>query len=140
MSSLNRAELIGNLCNDPEIRDAGGSRVANFRMATSEKYKSKSGEQKEATEYHSVAVWGDKLVGIVQQYLAKGSKIYIAGQIKTRKWQDKDGNDRYSTEIVLSGFDSKLIMLDKAGRSEGVAEMKASRSDTTADLDDEIPF
>lgn len=112
---LNRCEFIGNLGKDPEIRTMqNGDKVANFSIACSEKWKDKnSGEQKERTTWVPVVVWG-ALAGVVERFIHKGSKVYVAGKFSVRKWQDKDGQDRYSTEIVLQGFDAKLVMLDGA--------------------------
>lgn len=114
MSSVNKVILIGNLGKDPEIRSlSSGSEVANFSVATSESWKDKNtGEKKEKTEWHNVAVFNDGLVRVIKSYLKKGSKVYIEGSLQTRKWTDKDGQDRYSTEIVLQGFNATLAMLD----------------------------
>lgn len=157
MSDLNRASLIGRLGKDPEIREmTNGDRVASFSLATGERWKDKaSGEKKERTEWHSVVVFGP-LVQIVEKYLAKGKRVMVEGAIRTRKWQDKEGNDRWSTEIVLSGFSANLIMLDGAGEGGGAARGQADSygggntpgtgtgggggGNTPADLDDEIPF
>lgn len=111
--SLNRVELIGNVGQDPEVRNLNsGNAVANLSIATSESWKDKqTGEKKERTEWHRVVVWNDGLVEVIEKYVKKGSKIYVEGQLQTRKWQDQDGNDRYSTEVVLTGFDAKLILL-----------------------------
>ena len=117
--SVNKVILIGNLGRDPEIKQmpSGGS-IANLSIATSENWRDKnSGERKEKTEWHRVVVFSEGLVRVVEQYLKKGAKVYIEGQLETRKWQDKDGNDKYSTEVVLRNFGSTLTMLD--GRSEG---------------------
>jgi single-strand DNA-binding protein len=117
--SVNKVIIIGNLGRDPEVRTfQNGGKVCNLRIATSETWKDRTtGERKERTEWHSVAIFQEGLVRIAEQYLRKGSKVYIEGKLQTRKWQDQSGNDRYSTEIVLQGFDGVLTMLD--GRSEG---------------------
>jgi single-strand DNA-binding protein len=117
--SVNKVILIGNLGRDPEVRNfANGGKVCNLRIATSETWKDRnSGERKERTEWHSVAIFSEPLVRVAEQYLRKGSKVYIEGQLETRKWQDQSGADKYSTEIVLRPFKSELTMLD--GRSEG---------------------
>lgn len=117
--SVNKVILIGNLGRDPEVRTfQNGGKVCNLRIATSETWKDRNtGERRERTEWHSVAVFSEGLVRVCEQYLRKGSKIYIEGQLQTRKWQDQSGNDRYSTEVVLQGFGSTLTMLD--GRSDG---------------------
>jgi single-strand DNA-binding protein len=108
--------LIGNLGADPEIRSfQNGGKIANLRIATSESWKDKAtGERKERTEWHIVAIFTEGLVGVCERYLKKGSKVYIEGKLQTRKWQDKDGADRYSTEVVLQGFGGTLVMLDGA--------------------------
>ena len=117
--SLNKVMIIGNLGRDPEIRSfQNGGKVCNLRIATSENWKDRNtGERREKTEWHSVAIFSEGLVRVAEQYLKKGSKVYIEGQLQTRKWQDQNGQDRYSTEIVLQGFGSTLTMLD--GRGEG---------------------
>jgi len=117
--SVNKVILIGNLGQDPEVRSfANGGKVCNLRIATSENWRDKNtGERKEKTEWHSVAIFNEGLVRIAEQYLRKGSKVYIEGQLQTRKWQDQSGQDRYSTEVVLQGFNGTLTMLD--GRGEG---------------------
>jgi len=111
--SVNKVIILGNLGADPEIRTFGnGGKVANLRIATTERWRDKNtGENREKTEWHSVAIFSEGLVRVVEQYLKKGSSVYIEGKLQTRKWQDQSGNDRYSTEVVLQGFDSKLVML-----------------------------
>ena len=117
--SVNKVILIGNVGADPEIRRTQDGRpIANLRIATSESWRDRnSGERKEKTEWHTVVVFNEGLCKVVEQYVKKGAKLYIEGQLQTRKWQDQTGNDRYSTEIVLQGFNSTLTMLD--GRGEG---------------------
>lgn len=117
--SLNKVMIIGNLGADPEVRTFGnGGRVCNLRIATSESWRDKNtGERREKTEWHTVAIFSEGLVKICEQYLKKGSKVYVEGALQTRKWQDQSGNDRYSTEVVLQGFNGTLTMLD--GRSGG---------------------
>lgn len=114
--SLNKVMLIGNLGADPEIRSfQNGGKVANLRIATSETWKDRNtGERQERTEWHSVAIFSEGLVGVVERYLRKGSKVYVEGQLQTRKWQDQSGNDRYSTEVVIRGMNGTLTMLDGA--------------------------
>jgi single-strand DNA-binding protein len=114
--SLNKVMLIGNLGADPEIRSfQNGGKVANLRIATSESWKDRNtGERQEKTEWHSVAIFSEGLVNVVERYLRKGSKVYVEGQLQTRKWQDQSGNDRYSTEVVIRGFNGVLTMLDGA--------------------------
>jgi single-strand DNA-binding protein len=150
MASLNQVSLIGNLGADPEIKSfQNGGKIANLRIATSETWKDKtSGEKKERTEWHSVTVNSDGLVGVVERFLKKGSKVFIQGQLQTRKWQDASGNDRYSTEVVLRGFDAKLVMLDGAKGGDGYATPTPSPTPSPEpsggsfkdDLDDDIPF
>lgn len=156
--SLNKVMLIGNLGADPEIRrlPSGGS-VANMRLATSESWRDKnSGERREKTEWHSVVVFNDNLVRVIEQYVKKGSKLYVEGQLQTRKYQDKSGQDRYSTEVVLQGFSGNLTLLD--GRGEPAREGGESRGGgdfgrsspmdrkppggggRPSDFDDDIPF
>ncbi|WP_336097372.1 single-stranded DNA-binding protein [Roseovarius sp. CH_XMU1461] len=117
--SVNKVILIGNLGRDPEVRTfQNGGKVCNLRIATSETWKDRNtGERRERTEWHSVAIFNEGLVRVAEQFLRKGSKVYIEGQLQTRKWQDQSGQDRYSTEVVLQGFGSTLTMLD--GRGEG---------------------
>ncbi|MEP2103367.1 MAG: single-stranded DNA-binding protein [Parasphingorhabdus sp.] len=111
---INKVIIVGNLGADPEVRTFNnGGKVCNLRIATSESWKDRNtGERKEKTEWHSVAIFSEGLAGVAEKYLRKGSKVYIEGKLQTRKWQDQSGNDRYSTEIVLQGFDGKLEMLD----------------------------
>lgn len=158
--SVNKVILIGNLGRDPEVRNfPNGGKVCNLRIATSETWRDKtSGERKERTEWHSVAIFSEPLVRVAEQYLRKGSKVYLEGQLETRKWQDKDGQDRYSTEVVLRPYRSEMTMLD--GRSEGGgssggggggyeerggsggSDDRGGRSSGgyNADIEDEIPF
>jgi len=119
--SVNKVILIGNLGADPEVRTfQNGGKVCNLRIATSESWKDKnSGERKERTEWHSVAIFSEPLARLAEQYLHKGSKVYIEGQLETRKWQDQSGQDRYSTEVVLRPFTSTLTMLDGANSNGG---------------------
>lgn len=150
---LNKCEFIGNLGRDPEVRSMqNGGKVCNLSIGCTEKWKDKnSGEQREQTEWVRVVIFGN-LADIAERYLSKGSKVYVSGKMQTRKWQDQSGNDKYSTEIVLSGFDGKLIMLDgpkdRAGQqsdfTEGQYRQASSGGGETApgpdDLDEEIPF
>lgn len=117
--SVNKVILVGNLGADPEVRTfQNGGKVCNLRIATSENWKDRNtGERRERTEWHSVAIFSEPLAGVAERYLRKGSKVYIEGQLETRKWQDQSGNDRYSTEVVLRPYKSELTMLD--GRSGG---------------------
>ncbi len=157
--SVNKVILIGNLGADPEVRSfANGGKVCNLRIATSETWRDKNtGERKEKTEWHSVAIFNEGLVRIAEQYLRKGSKVYIEGQLQTRKWQDQSGQDRYSTEVVLQGFNGTLTMLDGRGEGGGGGGGMSSGSDQggyggggggggggsrspAGEIDDEIPF
>src|SRR4051794_3761134 len=118
MAGVNKVILVGNLGKDPEVRNLSSGSVANLSVATSESWRDKaSGERKEKTEWHRVAIWNEGLVKVVTQYLRKGSKVYIEGALQTRKWTDQSGTEKYSTEVVLQGFSSKLVMLD--GRNDG---------------------
>lgn len=145
--SLNSVQLIGNLGADPEIRSLNsGDRVANLRIATSENWKDKSsGERKEKTEWHKVVIFNEGLVKVAESYLKKGAKVYIQGQLVTRKWSDQAGVEKYSTEIVLQKFRGELTMLD-GKKSDGEARgggggyAEPERETVSADLDDEIPF
>ena len=116
--SVNKVIIIGNLGRDPEVLTfQNGGKVCNLRIATSDRWRDKStGENRERTEWHSVAIFQEGLVRVAEQYLRKGSTVYIEGKLQTRKWQDQSGNDRYSTEVVLQGFDGKLVML--GGRND----------------------
>lgn len=120
--SVNKVILVGNLGKDPEIRRTQDGRpIANLRIATSESWRDKtSGEKREKTEWHSVVIFNENLCKVAEQYLRKGAKVYVEGQLQTRKWQDQSGQERYSTEVVLQGFNGTLTMLD--GRSGGMQE------------------
>ena len=154
--SVNKVILIGNLGADPEIRHTQDGRpIVNLRVATSESWRDKaSGERKEKTEWHRVVIFNEGLCRIAEQYLRKASKVYLEGQLQTRKWEDQSGQERYTTEVVLQGFNSQLTMLD--GKSTGGGEARESASAPSGDfgrsgplagarsfdkeLDDEIPF
>jgi single-strand DNA-binding protein len=159
--SVNKVILIGNLGRDPEIRNLqDGSRVANLSVATSESWRDKaSGERRERTEWHRVVIFNDRLVDVVERFLKKGSKIYVEGQLQTRKWTDQSGAEKYTTEVVLQRFRGELTMLDgRAGGGAGAGEEEGSyggggsfgggggggrepaRGGGGGDLDDEIPF
>jgi len=162
MASLNRVTLIGNLGADPEVKSfQNGGKVCNMRVACSESWKDKNGEKQERTEWVTVAVFAEGLAGVCERFLKKGSKVYLAGQLRTRKWQDQSGADRYSTEVVLQGPHAELIMLDgtkqgggqrnsggaaSGGRTSGgggdgwtSGESRGSGS-FADDLDDDVPF
>jgi single-strand DNA-binding protein len=138
--SVNRVILVGNLGRDPEIRFAqNGNKIANFSIATSESWRDKSsGERKEKTEWHRIVCFSEQLADIVEKYLKKGSKVYIEGALQTRKWKGNDGVEKYSTEVVLQGFNSTLTMLD--GKSEQGGYPDNSTEPPENDPDSEIPF
>jgi single-strand DNA-binding protein len=156
--SVNKVILVGNLGQDPEVRTfQNGGKVVNLRIATSENWRDKAtGERKERTEWHSVAIFNENLGRIAEQYLRKGSKVYIEGQLETRKWQDQSGQDRYTTEVVLRQFRGELTLLDGRGEGGGAAaggdygDRRGSSSSGSSgggfgsgpagNLDDEIPF
>jgi len=162
--SVNKVILIGNLGADPEIRRTQDGRpVANLRVATSESWRDKSsGERRERTEWHRVVIFNEGLCRIAEQYLKKGSKVYLEGQLQTRKWEDQSGQERYTTEVVLQGFNSQLTMLDGRGEGGGASDYGGGsdfgqsgpassggrapapsgggQSGGMGDLDDEIPF
>lgn len=153
MADLNQCSFIGRLGADPEIKTfSNGGRIANLRIACGEQWKDKAtGEKKERTEWISITINSDGLVGIAERYLKKGSRVFVQGKLQTRKWQDQSGNDRYSTEIVIGGFGGILTMLDGAQGSAG-GQREQGRGETTTrygvqggqtnpdDLDDDIPF
>jgi single-strand DNA-binding protein len=166
--SVNKVILVGNLGRDPEVRSfPNGGKVCNLRIATSETWRDKAtGERKERTEWHSVAIFSEPLAKIAEQYLRKGSKVYLEGQLETRKWQDQSGNDRYSTEVVLRPYRGELTLLDSrdgggggggsssggygggyddpqggyGGGQQGGSGSGGSGGGGRADMDDEIPF
>jgi single-strand DNA-binding protein len=152
MAGVNKVILVGNLGKDPEVRRmTSGEPVVNLSVATSESWRDKaSGERKERTEWHRVVIFNENLAKVAEQYLRKGSKVYLEGQLSTRKWTDKDGAEKYSTEVVLNRFRGELVMLD--GRSEGgggggggggasrSGSGEAPASFDRGDMDDEIPF
>ncbi len=158
--SVNKVILVGNLGADPEVRRTQDGRpIVNLRVATSDSWRDKAtGERREKTEWHRVVIFSEGLAKVAEQYLKKGSKVYLEGALQTRKWQDKDGNDRYSTEVVLQGFNSALTMLDRARRRRcrqratisarsgpsAARERKPALAGAGAgkrdDMDDEIPF
>lgn len=147
MSSVNKVILLGALGADPEVRHTQDGRpIVNLSVATSESWKDKnSGERKEKTEWHRVVIFSEGLAKIAERYLKKGSKVYIEGQLQTRKWQDQSGNDRYSTEVVLSGFNGTLTMLDSPRSSDSPQNQEQSPAHSTDFGDDgfgdsEIPF
>jgi single-strand DNA-binding protein len=143
MSSVNKVILIGNVGKDPEIRSTqDGREIANLSLATSESWKDKgTGERKEKTEWHRVVVFNDGLVGVVKNYVKKGHKLYLEGTLQTRKWTDKDGVEKYSTEVVLQGFNGTLVMLTgKESQSEHNEAKANAYQPQPAALDDEIPF
>jgi single-strand DNA-binding protein len=153
--SVNKVILVGNLGADPEVRSfQNGGQVCNLRIATSENWRDKqTGERRERTEWHNVVLRSDGLIGVAQRYLKKGSKVYVEGKLQTRKWQDQSGQDRYTTEIVVGGFDGTLTMLDGRGGEGGDfggRDMGGGQGGgqgggrdyggPSGGLDDEIPF
>jgi single-strand DNA-binding protein len=156
MSSLNKVMLIGNLGADPEIRSTqSGNKIANLSIATSESWRDKTtGEQREKTEGHRVVIFGN-LAGVVEKYLRKGSKVYLEGQLQTRKWQDQSGQDKYTTEVVLQGFGGKMVMLSSQEHGHGGGDQRQQDDDNrggfgdhpdrdkptySQELNDEVPF
>ena len=154
VGSVNKTILLGNLGRDPEIRSMqSGTKMASFSIATSKRWKDKNTqEQKEKTSWHNVAVFGDGLVDIVEKYVKKGSKIYIEGELQTRKYQDQEGNDKYTTEVILQGFNSNLTLLDSRNNSQ-TSENKIENSNSvnqdqdietdradSSEEEDDIPF
>ena len=154
--SVNKVILVGNLGADPEVRTLpSGNKVVNLSVATSDNWREKNtGERKEKTEWHRVVIFSEGLVRVAEQYLKKGSKVYLEGQLQTRKWQDQSGQDKYSTEVVLQGFNSNLTMLDGRGenggdsagfssppsRSEGRRPAASAPAFESGGMDDDIPF
>ncbi len=147
--SLNKVMLIGNLGRDPEVRRTNaGDPIVNLNIATSESWRDKgSGERKERTEWHRVVIFNENLAKVAEQYLRKGSKIYLEGQLQTRKWTDKDGAEKYTTEIVLQRFRGELVMLDGRGEGGGGSGSRGGGSSSEPpasfdrnEMDDEIPF
>jgi len=146
MSSLNKVTLIGNLGKDPEIRTTGdGKEIANFSIATSETWKDKTtGEKKDKTEWHRVVCFNEGLTRVIKSYVKKGSKIYVEGQLQTRKWTNQEGQEAYTTEVILQNYNSSLVMLDSKGdnapqgaNSTNVVNKPEFKNE---ELDDEIPF
>ena len=156
VGSVNKAILLGNLGRDPEIRSMqSGAKMASFSIATSKRWKDRNTqEQKEKTSWHNIVVFGDGLVDIVEKYVKKGSKIYIEGELQTRKWQDKEGSDRYTTEVILQGYNCNLTLLDNRNNSQISSESSdqidqsksiddnstVSQNSDSDDLDEDIPF
>jgi single-strand DNA-binding protein len=160
MAGVNKVILVGNLGDDPEVRSLNnGGEVVNMRVATSENWKDRDGNRQERTEWHRVVIFNENLGRVAKSYLKKGSKVYLEGQIQTRKWQDQSGQDRYSTEVVLQRFRGELVLLDRreggggsyggddypdaaGGDLGGAAARPAARPQPAfdSDLDDEVPF
>ena len=154
--SVNKVIIIGNLGRDPEVRTfQNGGQVCNMRIATSESWRDKnSGERKERTEWHNVVIFNEHLIKVAEQYLRKGSKVYVEGQLETRKYEDRDGNERYTTEVVLRPYRGELNILssrdgddddggeERGSRRESQRETgrRESKPDFSSDLDDDIPF
>jgi single-strand DNA-binding protein len=160
MAGVNKVILVGNLGDDPESRSLNnGGEVVNLRVATSESWKDRDGQRQERTEWHRVVIFNENLGRVAKQYLRKGSKVYLEGQIQTRKWQDQSGTDRYSTEIVLQRFRGELVLLDSRGGGAGGGgddfgggyesgsggggsrpQQRPAPAAFDADLDDDVPF
>ena len=159
VGSVNKVILLGNLGRDPEIRSMqSGSKMASFSIATSKRWKDKATqEQRDKTSWHNIVVFGDGLVDIVEKYVKKGSKIYVEGELQTRKWQDQDGNDKYTTEVILQGYNCNLTLLDSKGAinsNTSNSSISAEGNNNTSqisnstntpdtskdDLEDDIPF
>jgi single-strand DNA-binding protein len=149
MSSVNKVTLLGNLGKDPEVRATNsGGKIVNLTVATSEKWKDKStGERKEKAEWHKVVIFNDGLAGVAERYLRKGSKVYLEGALQTRKWTDKEGQERYSTEVVLTQYGGQLVLIDGAksgndgGDQGGYSEpARSNRPAPRDEIDDDIPF
>jgi|TARA_B100001971_G_C18083492_1_gene479592 single-strand DNA-binding protein len=157
VGSVNKVILLGNLGRDPEIRAMqSGNKMATFSLATSKRWKDKATqEQKDKTSWHNVVIFGEGLVGIVEKYVKKGSKVYIEGELNTRKWQDQSGNDRYTTEVVLQGFNCNLTLLDSRkdsnqvnsteNQSSSIEDSQTSNDSfndkkESDDIEDDIPF
>ena len=147
--SVNKVIIVGNCVRDPEVRNfQNGGKVANLRVATSEKWKDRnSGERKERSEYHTVTITAEGLIGIAEQYLRKGSKVYVEGQLQTRRWQDQSGQDRYSTEVVVKPYGGTLVLLDGKPNEGGTDRRDSYRDEgrgsgaPAGGLDDsDIPF
>ena len=153
--SVNKVILLGNLGRDPEIRSMqSGKKMASFSIATSKRWKDRNTqEQKENTSWHNIVVFNEGLVDVIEKYVKKGSKIYVEGELSTRKYQDKDGNDRYTTEVVLQGYNSTLTMLDSRNSgstsiegesnsppTDNLSDSLDSQNSDSKDLDDDIPF
>ena len=137
MSSINKVILIGNVGKAPELRATQqGKEIANLTIATSDAWKDKDGEKQEKTEWHRVVIFNEHIVKVVKNYVKKGAKLYIEGALQTRKWTDSNGQEKYSTEVVLQGFSGQLTML--GGKSDGEAPKQAPQA--SVELDDSIPF
>ena len=155
VGSVNKTILLGNLGRDPEIRSMqSGAKMASFSIATSKRWKDRNTqEQKEKTSWHNIVIFGDGLVDIVEKFVKKGSKVYIEGELQTRKWQDQEGKDRYTTEVVLQGYNCNLTLLDSRNQSNSIDKQSESSQDSaisdenfdtsssdSSDLDEDIPF
>ena len=138
--SVNKVIIVGNLGNDPTIRTTqDGKEIASLSVATSDRWKNRDGEQKEKTEWHRVVIFNDGLVRLAKEYLRKGSKVYLEGQLQTRKWSDQQGVEKYSTEVVLQGFNATLTMLDGKRQDAAPVEHNAG-GNSNYDANEDIPF
>lgn len=154
MSSFNQVVLVGNLARDPEVRATGGGKVCNLTVVTSERYKDRDGNRQEKAEFHRVTIWNERLVDIAERYLTKGARCLVVGQLQTRKWTDQSGQERLTTEVVLSKFRGELVLLGgrgedggrdsggdyAAGQGKRSAEGAGRRPPADFDLDETIPF
>jgi single-strand DNA-binding protein len=142
MASVNKVILVGNLGADPEIRRTQDGRlIANLRLATSETWRDKNtGERRERTEWHRVVIFSEGLANVAEQYLTKGARLYVEGQLQTRKWQDQQGQDRWSTEVVLQGFNCQFVMLDKTDGSAAARQPATAGCNPPDAMNDEVPF
>ncbi len=148
--SVNKVVLLGNLGKDPEVRNTTtGQKIANLSIATSDTWKDKTGVKQERTEWHRVVIFNNALAELAEKYLRKGSKVYVEGQLQTRKWTDQNGQDRYTTEIVLSNFRGEMVLLDSRQSSDGISFDAPAQnngwdsqemSSSSGGFDDEIPF
>ena len=149
--SVNKVVLLGNLGKDPEVRNTTtGQKIANLSIATSDTWKDKTGVKQERTEWHRVVIFNNALAELAEKYLRKGSKVYVEGQLQTRKWTDQNGQDRYTTEIVLSNFRGEMVLLDSRQSSDGISfdapaqnngwDSQEMSSSSSGGFDDEIPF
>lgn len=137
MSSLNKVTLIGNLGSDPETREIGNGKLTSFRLATTDVYKTREGDRKEATEWHNIVIFNERIIDVAERFLKKGSQVYLEGKLKTRKWVDKDGNDRLVTEVVVEKYTGELKLLGRAEGGNDTGRGNARNDDRRDDRRDE---